>query len=1214
MSAFSALIGSLMSPDNATRTTGESMLNELKAQPDILATCLINALRHSEAVEHRSLCAVLIRRVRSGRCFFQIANARVAAFASASRACPNRHTVELSCHKELYLLPRRSLVSSRLAAVRRMDRLVVLVVLLVLVVLVVSLSFLPLRPSHSWTHDSQVLTRDDELWPKLSPPLKHNVKSELLACLHQEPERSITRKVCDSVSEIAVEIFDEVKVEVMKSTNAESENDAVVQHTVQTFLKENQGWPELLPFIFQCVQTGNPSHAESAFLVFDQLARYCMDMLIQYLGTIHGALSAGLANPSLDVKICAFSATTTFIGFLESAAEREKFQSLVPSLLGVLSEALNAGDEIAANTAVENLIEVADEHPRFLRKQIHDVAGAMIKIAEAESLDDATRRLAAEFLVTLCEARDKAPGMMRKLPQLVQQLFNCCVAFLLEIDDDPSWHTADDEKDEDAGETELYEFGQECLDRISMSIGGKSMLPVAGQAFSALMADGDWKKRHAALVGLAQIAEGCERVMKQRPVLSELVAMCVKGTSDPHAKVRWAACQGLGQLCTDLCPDLQESHHEPILGALIGLMEDFSNPRVQAHSCAAVVNFAEGCDQDIMGPYLDALITKLLALVRNGRKNVQEGALTAMASIADASGDYFIKYYDECVPLLREILEKASDRSYHMMRAKTLECISLVGMAVGKEKFGPDAAGIMQIMQNVQTAGLDPDDPFASYMLQAAARICTALGQDFVPYLPIVMPPMLQAAGAKPDFKVADADDEGAGNDEDDTETFFVAGKRVSLHTSALDEKATACSMLCCFAYELKEGFCQHVEEVKNIMIPLLKFYFNEEVRIAAAQTLPELLKSYVEGASKGMGPTEDMCRNLAIELWPQLVDSLKSEVDPNVVHVMLQSVQEMIDVAKGPMLMPVDLMGPVFDAFQVVLKDYEERRDMRMERTEGEDFDAEEEEALMEEHEAESELLDALGNSLTSILKLYGDAALQFVEALLPNFSTFLGPARYVEERRVALILMDDVIQYSPAGAAKYANQVLPQLLQGSADQDPGVRQSCVYGLGRTAEHRQGDFKPHAQNAVNIVLAIINDSDARSEENILATENAVGALGKFLEFHPECVDPAAGTLFVQNLPLMEDDEEARVVHPQLVRLVSSNDMRILGQSNANLPKIMEVLVKILGQGEKLISAEDTPAAVALVKQLNGVVPGVFERSMSGMKPKQQEAIMAAMQ
>ena len=1056
-----------------------------------------------------------------------------------------------------------------------------------------------------------MLTRDDELWPKLSPPLKHNVKSELLACLHQEPERSITKKVCDSVSEIAVEIFDEVKVEVMKSLNKESEDNEVNEHTVQIFLKENQGWPELLPFIFQCVQTGNPSHGESAFLVFDQLARYCMDMLIQYLGTIHGALSAGLSNPSLDVKIAAFIATSTFIGYLESPTEREKFQSLVPALLSVLSDALNAGDEIAANTAVENLIEVADEHPRFLRKQIHEVAGAMIKIAEAGSLDDATRRLAAEFLVTLCEARERDPGMMRKLPHLVQQLFNCCVAFLLEIEDDPDWYTAEDEKNEDAGETELYEFGQECLDRISISIGGKSMLPVAGQAFSALMADGDWKKRHAALVGLAQIAEGCEKVMKQEPVMSELVAMCVKGMSDQHAKVRWAACQGLGQLCTDLGPDLQESHHESILRALIGLMEDFANPRVQAHACAAVVNFAEGCDQDIMGPYLDALITKLLALIQNGRKNVQEGALTAMASIADASGDYFIKYYDNCVPLLREILEKANDRSYHMMRAKALECISLVGMAVGKDKFANDAGAIMQFMQNVQAAGLDPDDPFASYMLQAAARICTALGQDFVPYLPIVMPPMLEAAGAKPDFKVAEGDEDGAGNEDDDTETFFVAGKRVSLHTSALEEKATACSMLCCFAYELKEGFCQYVEQVKNIMIPLLKFYFNEEVRIAAAQTLPELLKSFVEGASKGMGPTEDNCRQIAAEMWPHLVESLAKEVDPDVVHIMLQSVQEMVDVAKGPMIMPVDLMGPVFDAFQQVLKDYEERRDLRMERTVGEDFDAEEEEALMEEHEAESELLDALGNSLTSILKLYGDAALQFVEALLPSFYNFLGPARYVEERRVALILMDDVIQYSPAGAAKYTNHVLPQLLQGSRDQNAGVRQSCVYGLGRTAEHRQADFKPHAQTAVSIVMTIINDPEARNEDNILATENAVGALGKFLEFHPECMDPTAGTLFVQNLPLTEDDEEARVVHPQLVRLVSANDTRILGPSNANLAKIMEVLVKVLGHGEKLISAEDAPAAVALVKQLNGAVPGAFESSLSTLKPKQQEAVMA---
>lgn len=1057
-----------------------------------------------------------------------------------------------------------------------------------------------------------MLTRDEPLWPKVSVPVKQTIKGELLACLQHEPERSITKKVCDSVSEIAAEIFDEVKIDVMKRLNVEKETDQVTQHAAEIFQKESQGWPELLPFIFQCVQSGNAGHAESAFLVFDQLARFSIDQLAQFLGTIHGALSAGLSNPSLDVKIAAFSATTTFIGCLEKQSDREKFQSLVPSLLGVLGEALNSGDEIAANTAVERLIEVADEHPRFLRKQINDVAGAMIKIAEADSLDDGTRRLAAEFLVTLCEARDKAPGMMRKLPQLVQQLFNCCVSFLLEVEDNPEWHTAEDEKFEDAGETELFEFGQECLDRISIAIGGKSMLPVAGQSFSLLMADGDWKKRHAALVGLAQIAEGCEKVMKQEPVMSELVAMCIKGTGDPHPKVRWASCQALGQLCTDLGPDLQESHHETVLRGLIGLMDDFDNPRVQAHSCAAIVNFAESCDQDVMAPYLDDLITKILVLLQKGRKNVQEGALTAMASIADCSGDYFIKYYDTCVPLLMHILENANDKSYQMMRAKALECISLVGMAVGKERFAADAGKIMQYIQNVLNVGIENDDPFGSYMLQAGARICTALGQDFIPYLPVMMPRMLEIAAAKPDFKVDDADDETDNGDED-LETFFVAGKRVSLHTSALEEKSTACSMLCCFAYELKEGFCPYVEQVAEIMVPLLKFYFNEEIRIASAQTLSELLRSYVEGAGKGMGPTEDSCRQLLGRMWPHLVDTLAKEVDPDVVQVMLTSVDELVDVAKGPALMPLDLMAPVFDAFKTVLNDYEERRMIRMERTEGEDFDAEEEEALEEEHEAESELLDALGNCLSTILRLYGDAALPFVEALLPAFYELMKESRYTEERRVALIVLDDIIQYSPAGAAKYVQQVLPYLLTGAADADAGIRQCCVYGLGRAAEHRKFDFEPHVQGAIQVVLAMLNDPAARSDDNAMATENAVGALGKILEFHPNLADPSLGTVFVQNLPLLEDEEEARIVHPQLVRLVSANDSRILGQGNSNLPKIMEVLIRVVGSGEKLVQSNDVPEMATLINQLRGAFPDHFESCVGALKPKQQEALMKAL-
>lgn len=53
--------------------------------------------------------------------------------------------------------------------------------------------------------------------------------------------------------------------------------------------------------------------------------------------------------------------------------------------------------------------------------------------------------------------------------------------------------------------------------------------------------------------------------------------------------------------------------------------------------------------------------------------------------------EHFQKYYDAVMPYLKAILVNANDKSNRMLRAKSMECISLVGMAVGKEKFRDDA-------------------------------------------------------------------------------------------------------------------------------------------------------------------------------------------------------------------------------------------------------------------------------------------------------------------------------------------------------------------------------------------------------------------------------------------------------------------------------------------------------------------------------------------
>lgn len=67
--------------------------------------------------------------------------------------------------------------------------------------------------------------------------------------------------------------------------------------------------------------------------------------------------------------------------------------------------------------------------------------------------------------------------------------------------------------------------------------------------------------------------------------LDRVVSMVLNSFQHPHPRVRWAAINAIGQLSTDLGPDLQVQYHQQVLPALAAAMDDFQNPRVQVHFC-----------------------------------------------------------------------------------------------------------------------------------------------------------------------------------------------------------------------------------------------------------------------------------------------------------------------------------------------------------------------------------------------------------------------------------------------------------------------------------------------------------------------------------------------------------------------------------------------------------------------------------------------------
>ncbi|ONM24663.1 ARM repeat superfamily protein [Zea mays] len=192
------------------------------------------------------------------------------------------------------------------------------------------------------------------------------------------------------------------------------------------------------------------------------------------------------------------------------------------------------------------------------------------------------------------------------------------------------------------------------------------------------------------------------------------------------------------------------------------------------------------------------------------------------------------------------------------------------------------------------------DERIMVCQIVAWARLCKCLGQDFLPYMSVVMPPLLQSAQLKPDVTITSAESDGdIESDDDSIETITFGDKRIGIRTSVLEEKATACNMLCCYADELKEGFFPWIDQVAPTLVPLPKFYFHEEVRRAAVAAMPEILRSAKLAVEKGQaqGRDESYVKQLSDYIILALVEALHKEPEAEMCSSMLDSLNECMQV-----------------------------------------------------------------------------------------------------------------------------------------------------------------------------------------------------------------------------------------------------------------------------------------------------------------------------
>ncbi|KAH7253475.1 armadillo-type protein [Fusarium redolens] len=993
------------------------------------------------------------------------------------------------------------------------------------------------------------------------------IRQKILETLAAESERLVRNKISDAVAELA-----------------------------RQYTENGDIWPELLGALFQLSQAPEPEKRENAFRVFATTPAIIEK---QHEEAVLQAFQKGFKDEAVMVRLAAMEAFASFFRTISKKGQA-KYYALIPDVLNILPPIKDSQDSDDLSKALLALIDLAESAPKMFKPLFQNLVQFSISVIQDKELENICRQNALELMATFA---DYAPSVCRKDPSYTNDMITQCLSLMTDLgedDDDASEWMASDDFDQDESD-QNHVAGEQTMDRLANKLGGQTILAPTFNWLPRMMTSMAWRDRHAALMAISAISEGCRDLMIGE--LSQVLDLVVPALRDPHPRVRWAGCNALGQMSTDFAPKMQTDYYDRVLKAIIPVL-DSPEGRVKSHAAAALVNFCEEAEKATLEPYLDELLSHLFQLLQNEKRYVQEQALSTIATIADAAEAAFSKYYDTLMPLLVNVLQNQSEKEYRLLRAKAMECATLIALAVGKERLGQDAMTLVNLLANIQANITDADDPQAQYLMHCWGRMCRVLGSDFLPFLHNVMPPLLELAVAKADIQLLDDDDQVEQmQNEEGWELVPLKGKMIGIKTSTMDDKHMAIELLVVYAQVLEASFAPYVAEImEKIALPGLAFFFHDPVRYISAKLVPQLLSSY----KKAYGPQSNELRGLWGATVDKLLEVLTAEPAIDTLAEMYQCFYESVEVI-GKDCLSTEHLSRFIDSVHSAIEDYKDRVAQRLEDKEGataEDVEDEAEDTLMA-IEDDQTLLSDMNKAFHAIFKNHGAAFLPAWERLMSTYEGFLTSSDPTQ-RQWGLCIMDDVLEYCGPESTRYANYITQPLIDGCRDASPAIRQAAAYGIG-VAAHRGG--APWAQflgGSVPFLFQVTQVPDARNEDNVYATENACAAIAKILHYNASTVGDVQNviTQWVETLPVTNDEEAAPYAYAYLAELIDQQHPAVANQAG----KIFVFIAQAL-EAETLVGQTANRVALATKGFLTstGVDPTPLLQQFS---PEAQRTIM----
>ena len=1011
-------------------------------------------------------------------------------------------------------------------------------------------------------------------WSSFPIKVREEIKSQLLASLTTETNLKVARQIAQAVAELATLIF----------TN--KEDWPKLENTIMLFLSGENIYKELGFFVLEVLWGMNPEH------------------YLDKMGAVCTILEDGLKSESVGVVYSAVSALCSLISVVDSGSTKE-LQKYAKNIVHAVCIANNSKDETNIARVLNSISEVAETEAAFFKKIFAELCDTMIKVASRKDYDnEKLRQIPLEILISILEC---IPGIIKK----DKVLWNICLAIfgvMISVDEeiDESWLKPKEgyNTDEDFNPDDNITFGMSAYNRL-LDTFDDEMFPIIEKILESSLTTTDWRCNHAALMSGSKIGEYILNPDKVKNV----VHILTKHLTNTHPKVRYAALYTISTIAYDMAPDFQNSYAEILLEPLLLVVDDIV-PRVQSQAYLALGNFLEHVNQDIAVRVAPSLLPKLVKAITGGISIVKESAMSCISSVAESCKEMFIPYYIELSQFVLACIKKIANKEYSKLRAQAIECLTIMSVSIGKANFLQYANAIICLLKELQDNEYSKGDQQRLCILGAWQRIVLCLGKDIGSYLPAIMPRILIIGKSDQSESSDNLASVISSIDEEKTNQFDVT-------TDEIEEKEVFLEVIAIFAVQLEELYAPYVEETAKIVLSILCFQVNSELKKSAVKVLPSLLKCIKQDREKLIM----MGRAFLAEVMKALEREIKSELR----SADVLSMKLMIDQMET-FMQPQEAERFIRQIFEY-FKDSNNRREILL-TTKDQLFDdtediAENTEDCENQYEDNAEAEETYQKNLTyllgSIVNTHKEASIKLVPEII---EIIIKPSIKGNEnqQKNGLFAADDLVSflsYEQLGIENW--KFLVESIAGYVtSSSPTLRQASCYGIGCLAKNGHSAFKQIALNCLNLLSRSIGIKK-KSKDDVLwqgARDAAVCAVGRVLQYQSDVIPfQDVWSTWLKYLPLTEDEDEAKEMHGFLIDCMTNNSEMAIGGQGENLRELIRIIVRVYDT--KLVNEDSKRKVIIVIKKLSAhpqaapMLNGIYNEVLSMEEKKVLEKIAA---